>query len=157
RLRIALHKSCCSWGNEAMTGLRQDERSVFLRAIEIPSAEERAAFLEAACGNNQQLRAEVEALLRAHENHLGLLGAPDSGSSDTTEPAAESPGTMIGSYKLLQQIGEGGMGIVFMAEQQEPVRRRVALKIIKPALYDAGTIDGTCCLVSEFIQGATVA
>src|SRR5438270_14084651 len=120
-----------------MTGLRQGERSIFLHALEISSAEERAAFLEAACGSNPQLRAEVEALLRAHEKPQGLLDAPDASSSDTTEPPAEGPGTRLGPYKLLQQIGEGGMGIVYMAEQEQPVRRRVALKIIKPGMDSA--------------------
>jgi WD40 repeat protein/serine/threonine protein kinase len=123
-----------------MTGLRQEERSVFLQAIEIPSAEERAAFLEAACRNNQQLRGEVEALLRAHEKPQELLDAPDARSSDTTEPLAERPGAVIGPYKLLQVIGEGGMGVVYMAEQEQPIRRRVALKIVKPGMDSAQVI-----------------
>jgi hypothetical protein len=114
---------------------------VFLHAIEIPSAEDRAAFVEAACGSNQQLRAEVEALLRAHAKPQGLLDAPDAGSSETTdETPTEGPGAVIGPYKLLQQIGEGGMGIVYMAEQEQPIRRRVALKIIKPGMDNAQVI-----------------
>ena len=86
---------------------------------------------QTACKDNPQLRAEVDALLRAHDAPQRILDAPNPGSSTTDEPTTEAAGTRIGPYKLLEQIGEGGMGIVWMAEQQEPVRRRVALKIIK--------------------------
>src|SRR5262245_10445380 len=106
------------------------DREIFAGAMECASPEERAAYIAAACGGDAALRARVDALLQAHEQAGGFLGEGDH----PTEPAIpihEGPGTPIGRYKLLEQIGEGGFGVVYMAEQQEPVRRRVALKIIK--------------------------
>ena len=112
-----------------------DERSIFLRAIEIASAEGRSSFLDAACGDNRRLRDEIEALLGAHARPLGLLDVPDIGRPTVDMPAAyEGPGTVVGPYKLLQAIGEGGMGTVYMAEQTDPVRRLVALKVIKAGM-----------------------
>ncbi len=111
-----------------------DEKSIFLRAIEIVSDDERAAFLQSACRDNDPLRAEIEALLRAHAKPQRWLDAPDAGSHTIDQPSAGQPGTQIGPYKVLQQIGEGGFGVVYMAEQSEPVQRRVALKIIKPGM-----------------------
>jgi serine/threonine protein kinase len=115
-----------------------DVRSLFGRALEIASAAERAAFLDEACGGNAELRAEVESLLQAIE-HAGSFmkqPAPPGDPRGTVEhaPIAERAGTVIGPYKLMEQIGEGGMGLVFVAEQQHPVRRKVALKIIKPGM-----------------------
>src|SRR5438132_10376109 len=108
------------------------EKSIFLEAIEKTSADEHAAFLNSACGDNAPLRAEVEALLRAHEKPQALLDAPEAAVPTIDQPRiTEQPGTVIGPYKLLQQIGEGGMGTVFMAEQTQPVQRKVALKVIK--------------------------
>jgi serine/threonine protein kinase/tetratricopeptide (TPR) repeat protein len=99
------------------------------------SATERAAYLDQACEGNPTLRAEVEALLLAHGTPQRVLDAAEAITPTTDQGShPEKPGTLIGPYKLLQQIGEGGMGIVFMAEQQEPVRRKVALKIIKPGM-----------------------
>src|SRR5262245_48380107 len=132
-----------------MVDAKQQEKSIFLQAIEIASAEERAAYLDAACAVDQRLRAEVEALLQAHEKPQALLDAPAAnipsspwgrgaggeGVDPTVDdPITERPGTVIGPYKLLEQIGEGGFGVVFMAEQQEPIRRKVALKVIKPGM-----------------------
>jgi serine/threonine protein kinase/tetratricopeptide (TPR) repeat protein len=111
------------------------EKSVFLEAIEIPSATERAVYLDQACKDNPQLRAAVEALLRAHEQPQRLLDAPAAAPPAGDEPpVVERPGTVLGPYKLLEQIGEGGFGVVFMAEQQHPVRRKVALKVLKPGM-----------------------
>ena len=92
--------------------------------------EQRSAYLNEACGDDSALRARVEALLRAHQAADGFLNPP---SVETLAAAGvtEKAGAVIGRYKLLQLIGEGGFGSVFMAEQQHPVRRRVALKIIK--------------------------
>lgn len=90
------------------------------------SAGEREAYLRAACGGDAALRQQVEALLAADSAADNFLQPP---SEDA--PADEGPGTVIGRYKLLQRIGEGGFGVVYMAEQLEPVRRKVALKIIK--------------------------
>ena len=110
------------------------DRSIFLAAIDIASPAERAAYVERACGDDSQLRADVQALLAAHGQSGDLLDAPDQFSPTFDHPVAEHIGTQIGPYKLLQQIGEGGMGGVYMAEQLEPVKRRVALKIIKPGM-----------------------
>ena len=121
------------------------ERDLFLGALEKPTPAERAAFLDAACGGDHALRRRVEALLREQEDVGSFLEAPalsgarvsaaavPAGPGGTALSAAvtEKAGDRIGRYKLLQQIGEGGCGVVYMAEQEEPVRRRVALKVIK--------------------------
>jgi WD40 repeat protein/serine/threonine protein kinase len=97
---------------------------------------ERAAYLDKACGQDVELRQQVERLLAAHPRAAGFMEAPAPGLGATVDdpPLGERPGTVIGPYKLLEQIGAGGMGLVFVAEQQQPVRRRVALKIIKPGM-----------------------
>src|SRR5438128_5892359 len=121
--------------------MRQHARhadTVFAQAIEIAAPQERAAFLEDACANDAELRRELEQLVHDYFRAGAFLERPAAhlvGTMD--EPLTERPGTMIGPYKLLQPIGEGGMGIVYMAEQQQPVRRKVALKIIKPGM-DSG-------------------
>lgn len=104
-------------------------KAVLAEALQVGDPLERRAFLEHACAGNEQLRHEVESLLKAFEqsgdffNRTMPLAAPDH--------ACECSGSKIGHYKLLEKIGEGGFGVVWMAEQEEPVRRRVALKIIK--------------------------
>jgi serine/threonine protein kinase len=110
--------------------------SIFFAALEKESAEDRAAYLDQACGRDVELRQRVERLLSAHPKVGGFLQAPSPSEALTTdEPAVtERPGEVIGPYKLMEQIGEGGMGLVFVAEQQQPVRRKVALKIIKPGM-----------------------
>jgi serine/threonine protein kinase/tetratricopeptide (TPR) repeat protein len=111
------------------------EETIFAQAMEIDSDAERAAFLDRSCGGNRVLRASVEALLRAHERGGDLLDLPEKPVDTVAEPSVtEHAGSMIGPYKLLEQIGEGGMGLVFVAEQQEPIRRKVALKVIKPGM-----------------------
>jgi serine/threonine protein kinase len=118
-----------------MTEQSLPEESIFLQALEIRSAGERAAYLDRACGANRDLRAAVEALLRAHDKSGDLLDLPEKLVATVDEqPLTEGPGTVIGPYKLMEQIGEGGMGLVFVAEQQQPIRRRVALKVIKPGM-----------------------
>ena len=109
------------------------ERSIFLQAVDVESPEELAAFLDEACQDNTQLRANVEALLEANQQTGDLLDLSVMPAT-IDRSVTEQPGTQIGPYKLLQQIGEGGMGVVYVAEQREPVRRRVALKIIKPGM-----------------------
>ncbi len=110
-------------------------KSIFLAAIEDHTPEQWPAFLGQACGGNVLLRAEVGKLLRA-QSELGFFHeAPRSAQVATfDEPIREGPGTAIGPYKLMEQIGEGGMGLVFVAEQQHPLRRKVALKVIKPGM-----------------------
>src|SRR5262245_42758657 len=129
------------------------EDSVFAAALSKRTPAERAAYLDQACRGNPALRQEVEALLLAHDQAGDFLAQPfvqavptadlppasGDGMSETIDPPspAEAPGTAIGPYKLLQRLGEGGMGAVYVAEQQEPVKRRVALKVIKPGMDSA--------------------
>jgi eukaryotic-like serine/threonine-protein kinase len=112
--------------------------ALFAAILEKPTRAERAAYLEGACGADHALRERLEALLAAHDASDGVPDAPTPTPTTVlpplTETLTEKPGTVIGPYKLLQQIGEGGMGVVYMAEQQEPVRRKVALKIIRPGM-----------------------
>jgi serine/threonine protein kinase len=109
-------------------------RDLFLAAVELPAAE-RASFFAASVGEDAELRAAVERLLAAHEHPASVLARPAPGIPTADHaPIAERVGTMIGPYKLMEQIGEGGFGLVFVAEQTEPVRRKVALKIIKPGM-----------------------
>lgn len=110
-------------------------KSIFLDAVEIAVPEERRAFVEVQCAGDESLRGEVDELLR-HQQSLGsFLDTPPAGLDATADRTlSEGPGTVIGPYKLLQQIGEGGMGVVFMAEQIQPLQRTVALKIIKPGM-----------------------
>ncbi len=113
-----------------------NERSIFAAALDIADPGQRAAYLDDACGNDPQRRRHIEDLLAA-EGKLGSFLARPPEMPDATGqyvPIAERPGTVIGPYKLMEQIGEGGMGLVFVAEQQEPVRRKVALKVIKPGM-----------------------
>jgi serine/threonine protein kinase/tetratricopeptide (TPR) repeat protein len=105
--------------------------AVFDEAVDLSTESDRAAFMERACGEDQALRQRVEALLAAHGRADGFLQGAGSPARGAGETLAEGPGSVIGRYKLLEQIGEGGFGVVFMAGQREPVRRKVALKIIK--------------------------
>src|SRR5262245_7351990 len=108
-------------------------REIFLGAVEEPSPAQREAYLDRACDGDPALRQQVARLLEAHAAGGSLF---DGGPSATGpfEPIPEACGTVIGPYKLMEQIGEGGMGAVYVAEQTKPVRRKVALKIIKPGM-----------------------
>jgi Leucine-rich repeat (LRR) protein/tRNA A-37 threonylcarbamoyl transferase component Bud32 len=132
--------------------------AIFSEALGQSGREGRAAYVAAACGGDVRLRGRVEALLQAHDAAEGFLeegaglgaGASDLATVDgeaggaagfgarsapaREEAVAEKPGSMIGRYKLLQQIGEGGFGVVYMAEQEWPVKRRVAVKVIKAGM-----------------------
>jgi serine/threonine protein kinase/tetratricopeptide (TPR) repeat protein len=118
--------------------MRQTDLSageIFLAVVGKTADEERAAYLDDACAGNTELRARVERLLRARPNAEHFLESPAPELGITTNwPVTERPGSVVGPYKLLEQIGEGGFGIVFMAEQTTPVRRKVALKVIKPGM-----------------------
>src|SRR5438105_2829192 len=118
-----------------MTTWNPRANDLFLKALELRSADARQKYLEEACTGDAALRAEVESLLEANAHASGFLESPAPNLVATIdEPITERPGTVIGPYKLLQQIGEGGMGTVFMAEQTHPVRRKVALKVIKAGM-----------------------
>src|SRR5687767_5418180 len=114
----------------------QSVERVFGGAAALPRGPERAAYLAGACGADPELRERVEALLASHDAVDTFLLRPanaDDGQTADHAPSrlVEGPGTRIGRYKLLQLIGEGGFGSVFMAQQDQPVRRTVALKVIK--------------------------
>ncbi|MBI3407193.1 MAG: protein kinase [Planctomycetes bacterium] len=113
-----------------------NERDIFMAALERVTPAERRAYVAAASQGDEELRQGVEALLAAHERAGGFLAEPAVATPDpvVAGPCREGPGTVIGPYKLLEQIGEGGFGIVYMAEQTQPVRRKVALKIVKLGL-----------------------
>src|SRR5262245_35359520 len=114
-------------------------KAIFMTALEKTVPAERAAFLIAACSNDDALRRRVEILLKAHDDPGSFMESPVAGPAAavvaaSAEAVTERPGTVIGPYKLMEQIGEGGMGLVFVAEQEHPVRRKVALKVIKPGM-----------------------
>jgi len=127
-------------------------QSIFLAAIEAADPAARAALLACECGDDAELRQRVGVLLQAHDRSGSFLDQPAVQPVTTDAPAgqwidrdaplvlSERPGMRVGRYKLLQQIGEGGMGVVYMAEQEQPVRRKLALKIIKPGMDSAQVI-----------------
>jgi serine/threonine-protein kinase len=117
-------------GEAAMT-----ERDLFEAALDLPP-EHRAAYLAGACGSDTALRQRLEGLLSKHGRAGGFLEEPALSALATVDerPLSERPGTLIGPYKLLEQLGEGGFGVVFLAEQQLPLRRKVALKVLKPGM-----------------------
>jgi WD40 repeat protein/serine/threonine protein kinase len=111
------------------------EEAIFQAALDHPTPEARRAYVAGACAGNPELHDRVQRLLAVHAESHGPLDALPPGLRETEIASrVAQPGEMIGPYKLLQQIGEGGMGAVFMAEQTEPVKRRVAVKIIRPGM-----------------------
>ena len=165
-----------------MTDLSAVE-SIFHAALERPTPEARASYLDAACPN-PEVRRQVERLLAAHPQVGDFLKPSDGELTEDHGTIQERPGMVIGPYKLMEQIGEGGMGLVFVAEQQHAVRRKVALKIIKPGMdsrdviarfeaerqalalmdhpniarvFDAGTTDsGRPYFVMELVRGIPI-
>jgi tetratricopeptide (TPR) repeat protein/tRNA A-37 threonylcarbamoyl transferase component Bud32 len=128
--------------------IRVNESHIFTNALKLATPEDRAAYLNEACAGRSDLRAAVEELLRARESDPDFLEPPavsSTGSADTPADAvrtesADRPGVVLaGRYKLLEEIGEGGMGTVWMAQQTEPVKRAVAVKLIKPGM-DSKTV-----------------
>src|SRR5262249_14217389 len=122
----------------AMPEAADRTESLFATAAALAGPGERAAYLDQACADDPALRARVEALLRAHDQTGHLLdraGAVDVQATEAHISRGEQPGTVVaGRYKLLEEIGEGGMGTVWVAEQTQPVRRKVALKLIKAGM-----------------------
>src|SRR5215472_6289857 len=118
-------------------GAVPDVKSIFCEALVLVSDDERSVYLDRICDGDADLRGRVEALLQAHSASASFLEVPAGTAPKVTNssaPVIEGAGTLIGPYKLLEPIGEGGMGVVYMAEQTHPVRRKVALKIIKPGM-----------------------
>ena len=107
------------------------EEALFEQAVGLASKAEQEVFLKEACGGNKPLLDRIARLLAAHEKAGGFMNNPTLTHSPMDEELSEKKGSLIGRYKLLQKIGEGGMGVVYMAEQTEAVTRKVALKIIK--------------------------
>lgn len=171
------------------------EKSIFLEALDCESPESREQFLTNACDGNPELKASVESLLNAHNRQDHAIDQPAAdwrpANGDLLEdtlisetPISEDEGSMIGPYRLMEQIGEGGFGLVFVAQQQQPVKRQVALKILKPgmdtrevvarfeaerqalammdhpniaAVFDAGTTDtGRPYFVMELVRGIAI-
>ena len=120
--------------------------SIFWAALAMPTPQERAHYLDETCAGDQELRAQIEELLAAYPKVERFLEAPAAdrlllgeeesrGAATVNQPAlSATAGTVIGPYKLLEMIGEGGMGTVWMAQQTEPVKRTVAVKLIKPGM-----------------------
>jgi hypothetical protein len=122
-----------------MSDVENSVKAIFLAAVDRESPEERAAVLAERCGHDAALRRRVEALLRAHDQPGNVLGTPAAGPEATVipnSPPSSSPvETIIAErYRLVERIGEGGMGEVWVAKQKEPVKRRVALKLIKTGM-----------------------
>jgi serine/threonine protein kinase/tetratricopeptide (TPR) repeat protein len=168
-----------------MSGTERDAKAIFCEALDRPAGSDRAAYLEIACRGDAALRSRVEALLIAYLDAGNFLESPAVKPTTGAAPRrTEGVGTVIGPYTLVEPIGDGGMGVVYLAEQHEPVRRRVALKVIKPGMdtrqviarfeaerqalalmehpniarvYDAGTTDsGRPYFVMELVHGLPI-
>jgi len=112
-----------------------DEKAIFVTALDVPDADEREAYLRGACAGDLELLGRLRELLSAHEGSQGPLDRRPAALGETAAAAhAEGPGTVIGPYKLIEQIGEGGMATVWMAQQTEPVKRLVAVKLVKAGM-----------------------
>src|SRR5262245_9559423 len=120
-----------------MTNEPRKAKDIFVQLLGRVAPEQWDVELDRLCLGDDELRNRVRALLDAHANPGSFLDQPAIAGDVPTEPEpaiGEGPATVIGPYRLLQQIGEGGMGIVYMAQQEKPVQRTVALKIIKPGM-----------------------
>ena len=160
------------------------EREIFLEALEISTPEARAAYLKGACAGDVALHGKVEELLKEHFANDSLMAGPAVAGGRSEFESQQAPAPMLDRYKLLEKIGEGGSGEVWMAEQREPIKRRVALKIIKlgmdsrqivarfeverqalammdhaniAKIFDAGTTDtGRPYFVMELVRGIKI-
>src|SRR6266700_993311 len=118
-----------------MTANSGRDLELFTEAVQLP-IEERVAFLDRACAEDEDLRHKIEAWLKSNDRAGAFLEQLPAvvGEGRTKAAVGEKPGDRVDRYKLLEQIGEGGCGVVFVAEQEKPVRRRVALKVVKPGM-----------------------
>lgn len=171
------------------------EKSIFLDALDLESPEAQEQFVTEACAGNQTLKASVKRLLNAHQDDAHVIDAPVAewrpdnkalldDTLITDREIGEDEGSVVGNYRLMEQIGEGGFGLVYVAEQQKPVKRQVALKILKPgmdskevvarfeaerqalammdhpniaAVFDAGTTEvGRPYFVMELVRGISI-
>lgn len=125
-----------------MTSQQLDDEKIFHFARKLPDQATRSEYFDQVCAGDQALRERVEALLAIHEQEQVFLksAAPEVAPTVDQKPILEAPGQEIGRYKLLQKIGEGGFGVVFMAEQIRPIRRKVALKVIKPGMDSSAVV-----------------
>src|SRR5262245_31116444 len=113
-----------------MTTPKLDEAAIFDRARRIEATDARLSYIQQVCAGDRNLLARVEALLRIDDEDPGFLELPPKGLQDSFQAfAGECPGAQIGPYRLIERIGEGGFAFVFLAEQLQPVRRMVAVKI----------------------------
>jgi serine/threonine protein kinase/tetratricopeptide (TPR) repeat protein len=136
-VRISAANVAQKGGDEipAVGSRAMQEQSLFIEALEKGNPAERAAFLDCVCADDPELRRRIERLLQRHNQDGNFLESPVPPLGATVdEPIRERPGVVIGPYKLLEQIGEGGFGTVWMAQQTEPVRRLVAVKLIQPGM-----------------------
>src|SRR5687768_9906701 len=130
-------------GRRDMGASESSAESIFFAALDRAEPDDRSRYVAAACAGDAELRRRVDRLLRAHPAvgsfleppvAVGIAADDAEAATDVTPSRCVDPGTMIGPYKLLQQIGEGGMAVVFLAEQTRPIQRKVAIKIIKPGM-----------------------
>ncbi len=169
-----------------MTNAHERAKEIFLDALDLDDAE-RSLFVRQACQDNEDVRTRVEALLRAHQNAGRFMDSPDQAQTEAESRivvAGEAVGDLIGPYRLIEKLGAGGFGAVFLAEQAEPVKRQVAIKLIKPGMdtahviarfdqerqalarmdhpgiarvYDAGATDrGRPYFVMEYVRGEPI-
>ncbi len=118
-----------------MTAPNLHEATIFNVARQIEAPEARRLYICQACGEDRNLQARIEDLLRVHDQERTFLDSPtDEFRAILGVPVNDGPGTLIGPYKLRERIGEGGMGTVFLADQSQPIQRQVALKLIRAGL-----------------------
>ena len=201
-MRVVPSPNSASIDRHNLMNNQSNAREIFEQAIEIPVPDEQLRFIQSTCDGDAELLSEVQSLLNAHQNVGDILETQDAPAANDAKAQPESPSNdyqlkstrdsmkdynkseIIGPYKLLQEIGSGGMGQVWMAEQQKPVRRRVALKLIKAGMdtklviarfeaerqalalmdhphiakvFDAGTTsDGRPFFVMEYVRGKPI-